>query len=269
MPIDIFGIKFELFLFERRNKKQGFIMNINKIILKLLGSATMIFILSGCYTQFGLTRHDEDYQEADVIYEEEIYYDDEAPEVVYHCHYIPRPNSIYFYYDPVDSGTMNQVFTFLFITTAPTGVTIMVGILTMFIILILIILLHITITHHPTWYTRRVQLDQNLDGARTLSLSGMKEIFQPILMHSHLDPGPVADLMPIFQVMTKGANAEQPLLNGGNRILQRRAGALQAGRAAAADHRILYQNQRRQPQDGQSQHLHDEHKNLLRITLPV
>jgi len=72
-------------------------MNLNKIFQITLGTALITLLFSGCYTQFGLTKHTEDYED-EAVYEE-VY--DEQEVVVYH-HYVPRPNSVYFYYDPID-----------------------------------------------------------------------------------------------------------------------------------------------------------------------
>ena len=69
------------------------------LIKTVLAFILLQILLSGCYTQFGLAKQDDRYDAAE--YYEDEYVEDAQPVIVHH-HYIPRPHSVYFYYDPYD-----------------------------------------------------------------------------------------------------------------------------------------------------------------------
>ena len=68
-----------------------------------VGVAMTAFLLSGCYTQFGVVARDSDYGYDDNIASDDQYYDD--AETVDLINYYPVPryfSTKYFYYDPYD-----------------------------------------------------------------------------------------------------------------------------------------------------------------------
>ena len=78
-------------------KLMRFAMRYLSIIKIILPAIILQLLLTGCYTQFGLAHQDERYETVE-YYEDD--YNGESDPVIVHHHYIPRPRSIYFYYDP-------------------------------------------------------------------------------------------------------------------------------------------------------------------------
>ncbi len=78
-------------------------MQTTKILSTVFGLTMFAFLLTGCYTRFGLVERDAGYDyEEEVVYEDEYYEDTETVRVI-HYYGVPRHfSAAYFYYDPYD-----------------------------------------------------------------------------------------------------------------------------------------------------------------------
>jgi len=85
------------------NKVKGAIMQTLKLSGIALGVAMTAFLLSGCYTQFGIVARDSDNGYDDNVASDDQYYDDSETVDVIHYYPVPRHfSTAYFYYDPYD-----------------------------------------------------------------------------------------------------------------------------------------------------------------------